>query len=172
MAARSFARSVVGMRNLIAAQAVQSAWPTLGNSLTGALVPKGRRLRGHGPPLIPSPCHFVASITSSIQLRPAIVCGEADRRQGRQADVAHFFAALARTECTACMGADGALRLCAEGDPELDEPGRSLVEGAALVAGFRELLMGGMDVREGALETLVDLGADAPSRSPSGGLGA
>jgi hypothetical protein len=34
------------------------------------------------------------------------------------------------------MGADGALRLCAEGDPELDEPGRSLVEGAALVEAF------------------------------------
>jgi hypothetical protein len=56
------------------------------------------------------------------------------------------------------MGADGSLRLCAEGDSELDEPGRSLVEGAALVAGFREFLMGSMDVREGALEVLVDVG--------------
>ena len=67
---------------------------------------------------------------------------EADRRQGKQADVAHFFPALALAERAAGMGADGSLRLCAEGDSELDEPGRSLVEGAALVAGFREFLMG------------------------------
>jgi hypothetical protein len=61
---------------------------------------------------------------------------EADRRQGKQADVAHFFPALALAERAPRMGADGSLRLCADGDPELDEPGRSLVEGAALVAAF------------------------------------
>jgi hypothetical protein len=67
---------------------------------------------------------------------------EADRRQGKQPDVAHLLTALALAERAARMRADGSLRLCAEGDPELDEPGRPLVEGAALVAGFREVLMG------------------------------
>jgi hypothetical protein len=83
---------------------------------------------------------------------------EADRRQGKQANMAHFFPALALAERAPRMGADGSLRLRAEGDSELDEPGRSLVEEAALVAGLRELLMGRMDVREGALDVLVDVG--------------
>ena len=67
---------------------------------------------------------------------------EADRRQGKQADVAHLVTALALAERAARMRAHGSLRLCAERDSELDEPGRSLVERAALVAGFREVLMG------------------------------
>jgi len=47
---------------------------------------------------------------------------EADRRQGKQADVAYFFATLTPGECAARVRADGSLRLCAEGDSELDEP--------------------------------------------------
>jgi hypothetical protein len=61
---------------------------------------------------------------------------EADRRQGKQSDVAHFLPALALAERAARMRADGSSRLCAEGDSEVDEPGRSLVEGAALVQAF------------------------------------
>jgi hypothetical protein len=94
---------------------------------------------------------------------------EADRRQGKQADMAHFFTALALGERAARMRADGSLRLCAEGDPELDEPGRPTRRGGRP----RSRLSRGPDGLNGPAgrhaRSAGRRRADTPSRSPSSG---
>jgi len=92
----------------------------------------------------------------------------ADRGQGKQPDVAHFFMALAPAERAARMRAHGALRLGAAGDSELDEPSRPLVEGRP-----RSTLSRVPDGLNGPARTHARSAgrrrADAPSRSPSSG---
>src|SRR5919106_245019 len=104
--------------------------------LVPALRPHARKLRTAGIPLPTNgfsgarptgPHPLAVSLRGFDHLFDPAEAGdrvqEADRRQGKEADVAHFLPALALAERAARVGADGSLRLCAEGDSELDEPG-------------------------------------------------